>query len=429
MANDRTRIKKNAIIIGGGISGLVAARELTCAGINVTVLEAKNRLGGRIYTIRQSGFPIELGAEFVHGESKTLLGTIHEAGLATQTVPSRNQIFENGSFLDVKIWDIVGGIFNRVNPHEKDCSFEEFLADQPIPDSVKKMARALVQGFDAAHTERISSHALLRAEYAAEKMNGSRQFRISKGYSAMVDFLEHEIKLAGGIVLLNTAARHVRWHNGAVEVMAEHEKRAQTFRADVAVITLPVGILKRNEVQFEPPLPEKMDAAREMEFGNVTKLVLHFKNPFWGNCGFVHAFDEALPTWWNDSRGPVLNGWAGGPKADALLSVSPKELENLGLGIVDRIFSTPVEGLRREFVAAHCWNWADDPQIRGAYSYIPVNGLDLPKALAAPAADTLFFAGEATVSDAQTGTVFGAMESGLRVAGEIFEREQIFREK
>jgi monoamine oxidase len=112
-----------------------------------------------------------------------------------------------------------------------------------------------------------------------------------------------------------------------------------------------------------------------------------------------------------------LTGWAGGPKADALSTQSPAQLEKLALTILQRIFGAA--SLRKQLLSSHSYNWANDPHIRGAYSYIPVNGLDLPKTLAAPVEGTLFFAGEATVADAQTGTVFGALESGLRAAREI----------
>ena len=104
-------------------------------------------------------------------------------------------------------------------------------------------------------------------------------------------------------------------------------------------------------------------------------------------------------------------------------SHSKAYLEALGLKILRKILfaKTSPASLRHQLVASHYCNWAADPLIRGAYSYLPVNGLDLPKLLAAPVADTLFFAGEATVSDAQTGTVFGALQSGLRVAREILQ--------
>src|SRR5438105_3662342 len=112
-----------------------------------------------------------------------------------------------------------------------------------------------------------------------------------------------------------------------------------------------------------------------------------------------------MPTWWSDPRGPVLTGWAGGPPADALSSCSRSQLEALCLKILGRIFSERPSSLRAQLVKLHTHNWARDPHVLGAYSYIPVNGLDLPKLLAAPMEDTLFFAGEATVSDAQCGTV------------------------
>jgi monoamine oxidase len=168
-------------------------------------------------------------------------------------------------------------------------------------------------------------------------------------------------------------------------------------------------------------LPEKFEAARGLEFGNVVRIVFQFRESFWEDYGFVHVLDRPLLTWWNDPRGPIVTGWAGGPHADVLLKHSRLELEEMGLEILGDILSERKDVLRSRLVASHYKNWTDDPHIRGAYSYIPVNGLDLPQVLAAPIAGTLFFAGEATVADAQTGTVFGAMESGLRAAREILD--------
>ena len=160
--------------------------------------------------------------------------------------------------------------------------------------------------------------------------------------------------------------------------------------------------------------------------GNVVRLVFHFKEKCWKDFGFIHAFNEAIPTWWSDKRGPLITGWTGGPQAGALLKFSRKKLEATALEIMSKIIfgGASVSALRQKLVAIHYHNWAADKEIRGAYSYIPVNGLDLPKVLAAPVADTLFFAGEATVMDAQVGTVFGALESGLRAAKEILKSKK-----
>jgi monoamine oxidase len=204
-----------------------------------------------------------------------------------------------------------------------------------------------------------------------------------------------------------------------VETVVHRAGSDELFPSETALITWPLGVWKAREVLFDPALPKKQKAADAMQFGNVVKITLVFRKQWWpkSDFGFIQAPDEAIPTWWSDPRGPILTGWAGGPKADTLPAQSPPRLETLALAILQRIFGTA--SLRKKLVASHSYSWADDPHIRGAYSYIPVDGLELPRALAAPVRRTLFFAGEATALDAQMGTVFGALESGLRAAKEI----------
>jgi monoamine oxidase len=199
----------------------------------------------------------------------------------------------------------------------------------------------------------------------------------------------------------------------------------RTFEGEAAVVTLPLGVLKSGRVVFEPSLVHKVEAIDQLKFGNVAKLIFVFRNRWWkhaeleGDFGFAHAFEESIPTWWSDSRAPVLVGWAAGPKGEAMLNMTGTQLKNRGLEIVGRVFRREVKEIEAELVTYDHYDWRADPDIRGAYSCIPVNGLDLPKALAAPVEDTLFFAGEATAMDAQMGTVSGAIESGLRVVAEI----------
>src|SRR5215469_15727752 len=125
---------KSVVIIGGGIAGLSAADELLQKGCTVTVLEAKERFGGRIHTIREANLPIELGAEFVHGKSKALLNAIHNAGLSMHDLPGGNQLFENGKLEPVKIWDRIEEIMKQIDSRAPDCSFAEFL-DLQEPDT------------------------------------------------------------------------------------------------------------------------------------------------------------------------------------------------------------------------------------------------------------------------------------------------------
>lgn len=405
-----------------------AGRALLRGNVSVTLLEARNRPGGRIHTVLHDDHPIELGAEFVHGESKPLFELLHEARQPVQLVSNKNRLVDEGRFRDVKIWEEAARLFNRMDPRATDVSFDEFASRQKrIDDGRLQTIRHLVEGFNAADASRISMKALRQASQAAEQMNGSRQFRVRRGYGRMVHFMAQDIDHRGGVLIKNTRVRQVAWKPGEVNIFAEHGGQIEAYKADAAVVTLPVGVLKSGEVTFEPALPDKTDAVRRLESGNVVKIGFQFRHSFWNNLGFIHSLDDLIPTWWDDPRGPVITGWAGGPRADALRHFSHSRLEETGLEILGKVFRKRRPWLRKQLVASHYWNWAEDPFSRGAYSYIPVNGLDSPQLLAAPVAETVFFCGEATVADAQTGTVFGAVESGLRAAREILSSDGFTR--
>lgn len=414
-------MRRKIIVIGGGVAGLAAASRLH--DCEVTLLEAKDRFGGRIHTLQSAGQVVELGAEFVHGQSKALLQTICDAGLATQSISDSNFLFENGKLQPTEVWDKFSQLTERIEPEKRDQSFLSFVDAQGLPERDRKMMLAFATGFNAAHAERLSAHSLKRAEFAAKQMGGDEQARAAQGYGALVEFLVACAREAGVRLLLDTVVREVHWQPGRVEIEAVRWGRAERFLADAAIITLPLGVLKSHDVVFHPSLSEKEEAIAGLEFGNVTKLTFVFRDTWWpqGDFGFIHSLDEPLPTWWSDARGPVITGWAGGAKADVLVSKSAQELEILGLNILARIFSTLSEKIHAHLVSCHSHNWARDPHIRGAYSYIPVNGLFMPKLLAQPVEDTLFFAGEATAQDAQLGTVFAALESGYREADAVCE--------
>src|SRR5437016_1319701 len=144
-------MRKEILIIGGGIAGLSAASVLVRNDCAVTILEAKERLGGRIHTIRDGSLPIELGAEFLHGESKTIRSAIEAAGLSTHEVSEKYRLLENGKLKWVKFWDKMSRIIHRVDPEQPDCSFQEFIAAQDLKDRDRAQAIGFVQGFHAAH--------------------------------------------------------------------------------------------------------------------------------------------------------------------------------------------------------------------------------------------------------------------------------------
>jgi len=180
-------------------------------------------------------------------------------------------------------------------------------------------------------------------------------------------------------------------------------------------------------VRFTPALTEIEDAANRLAMGQVVKVILRFRDPFWEDSAdlkdltFVHAVAETLPTWWSQFplRAPVLAGWAGGTRADRLSLESEDALLDHALESLSHIFRTSKPFLEQALVEFYTHNWHKDPFSAGAYSYIPVGGLDAQAHLAQPLDDTLFFAGEATNTGGHHGTVHGAIATGLRAAREI----------
>ena len=378
----------------------------------------QKQVGGRIHTIKDGNLTIELGAEFLHGESQTISNAIQAAGLSTHTLPEDYQIVQHGQCKHIDFIGKMNKIIHQVKIQERDCSFEEFLDVRCLNLAAREQAIGFVEGFHAAQPGNISAHSLRRGNYAADHMQNTKQGRINEGYGALVKFLEQEIRAHGGKILTGAVVEKINWEPGHVDVKFHHGDREILIQADAAVITLPLGVLKAGTVEFQPGLNGKGEAIQQLHFGNVVKVIFEFSECWWPDFGFIVAPEEVFPTWWADPRGPVLTGWAGGPKAEMLLKYSPIQLEQFGLKTLALLFPKQAAKIPENFLSAHTFNWANDPYTRGAYSYLPVNGLDLPKLLGAPIADTLFFAGEATVTDAQTGTVFGAFETGLR-AGRV----------
>jgi monoamine oxidase len=167
--------------------------------------------------------------------------------------------------------------------------------------------------------------------------------------------------------------------------------------------------------------------------GQVMKMIFRFREPFWEelklptadgkptdlkDLAFIHAPDELPPTWWTQLpvRAPLLVGWAGGPRAELLLSKSQDALRDQSLQALSRIFAVPQRLLEDALADFYMHNWATDPFSLGAYSYIPVGGLKAQAALAEPVENTIYFAGEAANQEGHHGTVHGAIASGLRAA-------------
>ncbi len=392
------------------------------------LLEARDRIGGRIHAVMAAtgGFPIELGAEFVHGERNDTWELIRAAGLQTEEVPDRHWRLARETLTeDTQFWEQLEAVLGRIDPAEPDQDFQGFLRQQKSLEArAKKSATAFVQGFHAADDDRISIHSLAKAEQASERAGGNRQFRITRGYRALLDWLAGELERYEARVHCGTVAHILSWQPGAVEVVATTSAGTRKFRGRCALITLPLGVLQQEEgLRYEPRLTEKLPSIRALAMGQVLKVALQFKTRFWPvqNFGFIHAEDAPLPTWWSDARGPIVTGWAGGPQASALSGEGQPSIEAEALRSLARLFKLDVERIRGSLVASYTYDWERDPFARGAYSYTPVGMTGMPARLSAPVAGTLFFAGEATDTTGAQGTVHGALASGKRAAREILD--------
>lgn len=440
---------ESIIIIGAGAAGLAAARDLSRAGREVIVLEARDRIGGRAFSLRHPTdvVPVELGAEFVHGKPPEICHLAAAANLEIYEVSERHWYFEDGKLTRSRqFWKQIEGLMDKMKSSERDQSLSDFLDSLPDDEKnlrAKAMLTRYVEGFHAASLDRIGLQGLIKANEAADSIEGDQAFRLVDGYGSLMRALRAEAESYGATFHLNRIVREIDWATDQVNInVAAAEARTElgSFTGAAAIVTIPLGVLQtksgESRIRFIPELPEsKQDAIDTLAMGNVIKINLRFRERFWedvkrwddkgervsfADAGFFHCPDAPIPTWWTQlpMRAPVLVGWAGGPRADGLGSRSESELLDQAIASLARIFDLSSEAVMAQFEAWYIHDWRHDPFSLGGYSYVPVDGLNAQHLLAEPLAGRIFFAGEAT-SVGHIGTVHGAIQSGQRAAREI----------
>lgn len=427
----------DVIVIGAGASGLAAARDLSGAGKRVCVLEGRDRIGGRIWTLHSADLPvpIELGAEFIHGEAHPTLAIVESAALLAYQLSDTRWWSTHGRWhLERDFWKKLSAVRSRIPANAHDISFAEFLDRQrSMAPQLKRLALQFVEGYHASHADRISAASIRPVEGEGE---APRQFRIANGYDAVIEWLRAGLDPDRSQLRLGSEVTELSWSRGAVEV---HTVRRQTFRAKAAVITIPIGVWKTaGGIRFDPVLRDKRKAIAKLEVGHVVKIVFRFRRRFWDEgdfvkrrariknwkagtpVNFVLSANKFMPTWWTTApvRAPILTGWTGGNGADALLAEGRDAILDRALDSLASAFAMKRREIEVLLDSTFTHDWQADRFSRGAYSYAGVGGRGAHDALAKPIAGTLFFAGEATSSD-ETGTVAGAVSSGKRVAKQI----------
>src|ERR1051326_668449 len=425
--------ERSVLIVGAGVAGLAAAERLARGGFEVTILPARERAGGRIHTgqAQEGEFPIELGAEFVHGEKNETWKLIRETKLETQEVPDKHWRVMNGEWeKDSEFWDELSELTEKINTNAPDEDFQSLLnRSRDLDERTKWLAKEYVEGFHAANAERMSIHALKRAEEAAEEEEGTKQFRLADGYSKLIDRLVMQLARGNVHLLQNRVVKTIRWEAARVEIEAETPTGLHVYRGDCVLVTVPLGVLKKGQLLFEPEIKEKHEAIDGLEMGNVVKVMLQFRSEFWEgkNFGFVHSNEKWFPTWWTDERGPILTGWVGGPRAASLSKEGAQAIEAEAIQTLARVLKIEAKRVRDFLLQSYAHDWASDPFSSGAYSYTPVGMIEMSSRLAEPVAETIYFAGEATDGDGNQGTVHGALMSGKRAGDEIVKSVEILK--
>ena len=432
----------DVIIIGAGVAGLIAGRLLAETGRRIAIVEARGRIGGRIWTQNtaldhtQLPVPVELGAEFVHGLPHETWSLIKEAGLSTFEIAGSSYRYDGGRLTTANEHEQPGAAervleamtrWMQKQPSGGDISFVEYLKAQAVDPLAARAAGNYVEGFNAADQHRISVAALAKQQAAEDAISADRLFRLEAGYAAIPNFLATKFIAAGGVLLLEAPVKKIIWKRRAVSVETTGAGGALQYRSNRAVITVPLGVLQAQTIEFVPRPTEVLFNANRLKMGAVVRLTLAFKQKFWNpRLSFLFASDESPPTWWTPAPhdAPLLTAWAGGPKAELLLKLITADgdagaLRDLCLSTLAKIFSVPQSDIRKMLSSWHMHNWQSDEFARGAYSYVQVGALDAPEKMRIPVKDTLYFAGEHTDVAGHWGTVHAALAAGAAAAHQI----------
>jgi len=442
------RHDRPVIVIGAGIAGLAAAAKLGAAGIPLLMLEARDRIGGRIFTHHVSDFdaPIELGAEFIHGRPPEIWEALRQSGAEISEVDGENWCVENRVLRPCEFFSEVDSILKEMDESSPDESFLHFLERKfpnqnrdPKLQEAKRRTLAYVSGFNAADPAVVGVHWLVQELRAEEKIDGDRAFRSKNGYEDLLEAFHRHIAACDVTIRKQSVVESIHWKAGHVEVTGHDADGAFIFQSSQVLITLPLGVLKSpahqpGAVRFTPPLPaEKVEAFDKLEMGEVIRVVLRFHQRFWeaisdGNhslsdMNFLFSEDEWFPTWWTmmPNKAPVITGWAPFRSAQRLSGNTFEFVREQALLSLCRLLGVSLKNLESWLEGVYFHDWQTDPFSRGAYSYGGVGSDGTQQTLAAPLQNTLFFAGEATDTSGHNGTVHGAIASAYRASAEILK--------
>jgi polyamine oxidase len=416
-----------AIVVGAGVSGLTAAAELAGSGVEVVVLEARDRLGGRTWTHDVGGAPVDLGGSWIHGPSGNPLAEfVRAAGMRWRNDgrwgTGLAAFSEDGTPCRPDVLSTLVAVLADFDPAEAAAELaptatfvdaaEWYVGDRDLEDEQAEAARFAIEWLEGALDVGAVPSTISVAGVASYVLHGGGNVVIEGGYRTLVDHLADalDVRLGETVVAVDHGP-------GGCTVTTDRG----TIVADQVVVSVPLTLLQRRAIRFMPSITEHEAAADRLAMAHLEKIVLRFPGPrrLPSNLRRISyvSRDHRFPSWVDMSRhagDEVLVGFYNPFVTPGLAEVAPPDRIGLALDVLRRVvpdLPDPTDAVATD--------WTNDPLALGSYSYVPVGGSPADMArLGASASSRLHFAGEHTVAE-YFGTVHGAFVSGRRAAAAV----------
>lgn len=419
----------NVIILGAGAAGLSAAQQFLDKNIQVKILEASDRYGGRIRLRKEFfDFPMEEGADWIYGNNNTWYSTIESAGAETIEYPDNPNYEVDGKIQtaddlgnDTDFLSALNFINNIPNYNGPDLTIRNAVISSGLPTRVQHIVDAITSNSRGSSFESVS----IKGASDGEKAWNDGEGRYLTSNQSLVNILGGKYSsVVGSYLQLNTPITQVNYND--IEKIVLTDANGGTHECTILITTVPVNVLKSGDISFTPSLPVNTTGALNrigMDVGY--KVMLGFYVNFWGKEVSSIYTDGIVPEYYAPGKGRssqnrVLCALINGKQAEALAGKSDEEIIQLLKDDLDELYDGEASQQFDESTT-YITNWGDNPYFQGIKSYPLVSGTGAAQAYATPINNRLFFAGEATAINGNYGTVQGALDSADRVVKEVLE--------
>jgi len=397
---------KKVLIIGAGAAGLYAGYLLKAEGVDFQILEASDKIGGRLGKIEGfSDLPLDSGAEWLHGKRSIMGELVKRTGTKIKRDKSKEFYWFEGK-LRKKIPRYLEDELEE-DDHLEDISFKEYAESKDYGEEYTYIIEQLAGDYGADSTE-LSAKWTLKEEEAYSA--GFKDYKFRDTYFDL--FEKHIIPEIEDEIQLNTVVKKIDYSGDRILV---EDAKGKSYEADKLMLTVPVSVLQEGDIMFSPPLPqEKSDAFQKIGMGAGMKVFLKFGQKFYEGyvAGGKVCAAYADESWAKKGEDHVLLAFVMGKQAAYLSTLeSEQKIVEALLSDLDEIYGGQASAY---FLAAHVVDWGKHPYIRGAYSFSKVGIGNAREIAAQPIAGKIFFAGEAMNLNGHHQTVHGAAETAIQ---------------